>query len=121
MMSRICWGLRVGWSASISDAFVMAGPDATEHRRRAVTDGPPGASPRPAGGVNPPQSVTASPEGRLEWQDPGPLAQLARALASHARGHWFKSSTVHAVFPGRSGWETEASSDIYRREAYREA
>jgi hypothetical protein len=25
----------------------------------------------------------------------GPLAQLARALASHARGHWFKSSTVH--------------------------
>ena len=25
----------------------------------------------------------------------GPLAQLARALASHARGHWFESSTVH--------------------------
>jgi len=29
------------------------------------------------------------------WPSPGPLAQLARALASHARGHWFKSSTVH--------------------------
>ena len=27
----------------------------------------------------------------------GRLAQLARALASHARGHWFKSSTVHVV------------------------
>ena len=25
----------------------------------------------------------------------GPLAQPGRALASHARGHWFKSSTVH--------------------------
>ena len=25
----------------------------------------------------------------------GPLAQLARAPASHAGGHWFKSSTVH--------------------------
>ena len=28
---------------------------------------------------------------------PGPLAQLARALASHARGHKFKSCTVHVV------------------------
>ena len=27
----------------------------------------------------------------------GPLAQLARALASHARGHKFKSCTVHVV------------------------
>jgi hypothetical protein len=25
----------------------------------------------------------------------GRLAQLVRALASHARGHWFKSSIVH--------------------------
>ena len=25
----------------------------------------------------------------------GPLAQLVRALASHARGHWFESSTAH--------------------------
>lgn len=27
----------------------------------------------------------------------GPLAQPGRALASHARGHWFKSSTVHCL------------------------
>ena len=27
----------------------------------------------------------------------GPLAQPGRALASHARGHWFKSSTVHKL------------------------
>ena len=25
----------------------------------------------------------------------GRLAQLVRALASHARGHWFKSSIAH--------------------------
>ncbi len=30
----------------------------------------------------------------------GPLAQLARALPSHGRGHWFKSSTAHQ-FPSR--------------------
>ena|GEM_PF-6819314 len=30
----------------------------------------------------------------------GPLAQLARAPASHAGGHWFKSSTVHALTCG---------------------
>ena len=29
----------------------------------------------------------------------GPLAQTGRALASHARGHWFKSSTVHDKRP----------------------
>lgn len=32
---------------------------------------------------------------------PGPLAQLARAFASHAKGHWFKSSTVHAARSAR--------------------
>jgi hypothetical protein len=29
---------------------------------------------------------------------PGPLAQLARALPSHGRGHWFESSTAHSRF-----------------------
>src|SRR3989338_816893 len=28
----------------------------------------------------------------------GRLAQLVRALHSHCRGHWFKSSIVHRVF-----------------------
>jgi hypothetical protein len=31
----------------------------------------------------------------------GRLAQLARALASHARGHWFESSIAHHPFFGR--------------------
>ena len=37
---------------------------------------------------------------------PGPLAQLARALPSHGRGHWFKSSTAH-VSPVAAGGEGE--------------
>ena len=42
------------------------------------------------------------PGRRVNLVDPGPLAQLARALASHARGHWFKSSTVHGETAGRA-------------------
>ena len=34
----------------------------------------------------------------------GPLAQPGRALASHARGHWFKSSTVHKLRAGVSSF-----------------
>ena len=30
----------------------------------------------------------------------GRLAQLARALARHARGHWFKSSIAHSIGAG---------------------
>ncbi len=32
----------------------------------------------------------------------GRLAQLARALARHARGHWFESSIAQLVTPARS-------------------
>src|SRR4051794_38596370 len=31
----------------------------------------------------------------IRLREPGRLAQLVRALASHARGHWFKSSIAH--------------------------
>ena len=41
-----------------------------------------------------------APEGhRASRRIAGRLAQLVRALASHARGHWFKSSTAHHTGP----------------------
>ena len=33
---------------------------------------------------------------RVRPGNPGPLAQLARALPRHGRGHWFESSTAHS-------------------------
>ena len=40
----------------------------------------------------------------------GRLAQLVRALASHARGHWFESSIAHheGAVKGRSGGTADA-------------
>ena len=41
----------------------------------------------------------------------GHIAQLARALASHARGQWFKSTYAHCIFEVRcSLFETRNSS-----------
>ncbi len=39
---------------------------------------------------------------RVRPGNPGPLAQLARALPRHGRGHWFESSTAHVTKKGSS-------------------
>src|SRR3954462_1959747 len=47
----------------------------------------------------------------IRLPEPGRLAQLVRALASHARGHWFKSSIAHrpnAAPPSPDGAEASA-------------
>ena len=39
----------------------------------------------------------------------GRLAQLVRALASHARGHWFESSTAHQRSEPATGTRAEVA------------
>ena len=47
----------------------------------------------------------------------GPLAQLARALASHARGHKFKSCTVHHKNPLKQ-WVFRIDERLFVVEAF---
>ena len=65
------------------------------------------------------QRVSTLFSGRLSSTS-GPLAQPGRALASHARGHWFKSSTVHWLRVGASSrfriMRAEAGSVLKLRE-----
>ena len=39
----------------------------------------------------------------IKWLFIGAVSSAVRALASHARGHWFKSSTAHAEV---AEWQT---------------
>ena len=62
------------------------------------------------GVLPPPASLDFALVSGLEYICKGAVSSVVRALASHARGHWFKSSTAHFNSVWRSAevaeWQT---------------
>ncbi len=56
----------------------------------------------------------------LKYTTLGHLAQLVRALHSHCKGHWFKSSNAHQIKPcsGRREKRIIKPAFLYERRTY---
>ena len=96
---RSCWPSGSSVTASVRSLWIpVVAWSAPGGVPRQCCAGPRHA--RGAGRVSLPSQADASRwrnplRAALRISGPGPLAQLARAFASHAKGHWFESSTVH--------------------------